>query len=43
MRPEQDQCFDMILIGIDPLFAFLNIFNIWNDQYTNSYYIIFNE
>lgn len=38
MRPEQGQRFDMILTGIALLSAFLNIFNIWNDQYANSYY-----
>ncbi|WP_341473908.1 glycosyltransferase family 39 protein [Desulfofundulus thermobenzoicus] len=38
MRPKQGQRFDMILIGIALLSAFLNIFNIWEDRYANAYY-----
>lgn len=38
MRPKLGQRFDMILISIALLSAFLNIFNIWNDQYANAYY-----
>ncbi|OPY57661.1 MAG: Undecaprenyl phosphate-alpha-4-amino-4-deoxy-L-arabinose arabinosyl transferase [Pelotomaculum sp. PtaU1.Bin035] len=38
MRPKQGQGFDMVLAGIALLAAFLNIFNIWNDQYANAYY-----
>lgn len=38
MRPKQGQRFDMILIGIALLSAFLNIFNIWKDMYANAYY-----
>ncbi len=36
--PKQGQRFDMILICIALLSVFLNIFNIWNDQYANAYY-----
>lgn len=38
MEPKQGQRFDMILIGIALLAAFLNIFNIWNNMYANAYY-----
>jgi 4-amino-4-deoxy-L-arabinose transferase-like glycosyltransferase len=38
MRTQQDPRFDMALICIVLLSAFLNIFNIWNDQYANPYY-----
>jgi len=38
MRPRQGQRFDTILICIALLSAFLNIFNIWKDQYANAYY-----
>jgi len=38
MRTKQDQRFDIILICIALLSAFLNIFNIWKNQYANSYY-----
>lgn len=38
MRPKQGQRFDMVLICIAILSAFLNIFNIWKDQYANAYY-----
>ncbi|MCL6477816.1 MAG: glycosyltransferase family 39 protein [Peptococcaceae bacterium] len=33
-----DQRFDMVLVGIALISAFLNIYNIWNDQYANAYY-----
>jgi len=38
MRPKQGQRFDIILISIALLSAFLNIFNIWNNLYSNAYY-----
>jgi 4-amino-4-deoxy-L-arabinose transferase-like glycosyltransferase len=38
MRPKQGQRFDMFLIAIALLSAFLNIYNIWNNAYANSYY-----
>ncbi|MHB1043375.1 MAG: ArnT family glycosyltransferase, partial [Eubacteriales bacterium] len=38
MRPKQGRRFDMILICIALLSAFLNIFNIWKDTYANAYY-----
>lgn len=38
MRPKQGQRFDIILICIALLSAFLNIFNIWKDTYANAYY-----
>lgn len=38
MRSKQGSRFDMILICIALLSAFLNIFNIWKDQYANAYY-----
>lgn len=38
IRPKLGQRFDMILIGIAGLSAFLNIYGIWNDQYANTYY-----
>ncbi|MCL6558638.1 MAG: glycosyltransferase family 39 protein [Firmicutes bacterium] len=38
MRLKQGQRFDMVLICIALLSAFLNIFNIWKDQYANAYY-----
>jgi 4-amino-4-deoxy-L-arabinose transferase-like glycosyltransferase len=38
MRRKQDKRFDAILLIIALLSAFLNLFNIWKDQYANSYY-----
>ena len=38
MRSQQGQRFDIILIAIAILAAFLNIYNIWQDQYANAYY-----
>jgi len=38
IRPRQGKRFDLVLICIALLSAFLNIFNIWNDQYANAYY-----
>jgi len=38
IKPKQEQRFDLILICIALLSAFLNIFKIWNDQYANAYY-----
>ncbi len=34
----QGQCLDIVLPGIAALSACLNIFNIWKDQYSNTYY-----
>lgn len=38
MGSKQGQRFDIILICIALLAAFLNIFNIWKNQYANAYY-----
>lgn len=38
VRPKQGRRFDIILICIALLSAFLNIFNIWKNQYANDYY-----
>jgi len=38
MRLEQGRSLDWLLIGIALLAAFLNIFNIWQEQYANAYY-----
>ena len=38
MKIGQNQRFDIMLLGIVLLSAFLNIFNIWQDTYANSYY-----
>ncbi len=38
MRLEQGRRLDWLLIGIALLAAFLNIFNIWQEQYANAYY-----
>lgn len=35
---KQKQRFDFILIAIALLSVFLNVYNIWNDQYANPYY-----
>jgi 4-amino-4-deoxy-L-arabinose transferase-like glycosyltransferase len=38
MKPKQGRRFDAILICIAALSAFLNIFNIWKNEYANDYY-----
>lgn len=38
VRPKQGRRLDMILICIALLSAFLNIFNIWREQFANAYY-----
>jgi 4-amino-4-deoxy-L-arabinose transferase-like glycosyltransferase len=38
MRTAKVRHLDVLLIGIALLSAFLNIFNIWNDQTANAYY-----
>jgi 4-amino-4-deoxy-L-arabinose transferase-like glycosyltransferase len=38
MKTKQGQRFDVILIGIALLSAFLNIYNIWKETYANAYY-----
>ncbi|MFC7441840.1 ArnT family glycosyltransferase [Laceyella putida] len=38
MKTKQGQQIDWLLIGIALLSAFLNIFNIWNDENGNAYY-----
>lgn len=38
MKPKSGPRFDIILIGIAILSAFLNIYNIWTNLYANTYY-----
>lgn len=38
MRRKRDRRYDLFLVGVALLAAFLNIFNIWKDRYANAYY-----